>query len=381
MAVIKRLIAPSPRPVPETPLATPAAATPVTPEGSPPSSGSSSRARFKNRSDSPPRDHYQDVTDSIIEAIENGTAPWQQSWDGRSRWPLNGTTDKPYHGVNVMTLSMRGFQDPRWCSYQQAKDRGWQVRKGETGTKIYFYKPLERKTGEIDPQTNEPEVKKIPILKSYSVFNLSQIDNAPEVDWENEHKVEMSDVTEQICQEIVDATGADIVHGHRRAAYSPSEDRVYMPDKESFESDATYYATLLHEIAHWTGHESRLKRVFGPDRKSVEYAREELRAEMASTMLSMRLGLPAAIEGHAAYVDHYLQILRNDKKEIFRAAKDAERMARYVLSFHPEFRDEFQVEHREQMAAAVAAGGPEEIFDATDFEFEPDDIPMMGMRP
>ncbi|CAG9169781.1 ArdC family protein [Cupriavidus pinatubonensis] len=376
MAVIKRLFAPARVEEPTQASEIPAPQEPIAEKGP-----TRSRRQPAKEREFKPRDLYQEVTDSIVEAIENGTAPWQQKWDGRTRWPVNGTTQKPYHGVNVMMLAMLGLQDPRWCTYQQAKERGWQVRKGEHGSRIYFYKPLERKTGEIDPQTDEPKVKTIPVLKSYTVFNLSQIDGAPEMEWSSAHEKDVSDLTAQICEEIVEATGAEISHGHRYAAYSPSQDRVYMPDKESFESEAEYYATLLHEIAHWTGHESRLKREFGPDRKSVAYAREELRAELASAMLSMHLGLPAAIDGHAAYVGHYLQILRDDKKEIFRAAKDAERMTRYVMSFHPEFREGFEQEHREQMSAAVAAGGPEEIFDATDFDFEPDDIPMMGMRP
>lgn len=382
MAIIKRLFTSPPQPVlPSAPVAAVQDVPSSDMASAPAVSSKKGGARSKARGDFTPRDLYQEVTDSIVESIENGTAPWQQMWDGQARWPLNGSTDKPYHGINVMLLVGEGLQDPRWCSYQQAKDRGWQVRRNERGTKIYFYKPFQRKTGEVDPETQEAEVKTIPVLKSYTVFNFSQIDGVPELERNNTHLQEMSDLTEQICQELIDATGAEIVFGQRRAAYSPSQDRIYMPDKESFDSDAHYYATMLHEISHWTGHESRLKRDFGSSRESEQYAREELRAEMASAMLSMRLGLPSKIEGHSAYVEHYLKILRNDKKEIFRAAKDAERMARYVLSFHPEFRDEFEAEHQVQMAAHVEAGGPEEIFDASEFDFEADELPMMGLKP
>ncbi|MDH0342133.1 ArdC family protein [Chromobacterium haemolyticum] len=389
MAVIRRLVAPQVQPVVSTTAVEPETTITAPPQemrepaSSSPTSGQekSGGSRGKSRGGFTPRDLYQEVTDRIVEAIENGTAPWQQMWDGQALWPLNGSTTKPYHGINVMLLAGAGYQDPRWCSYQQAKDRGWQVKRDEHGTKIYFYKPLNRKTGEIDPETQEPETKTIPILKSYTVFNFSQIEGVPELERRNAHAREVDDLTEQICQELVDATGADIVYGQRRAAYSPSQDRVYMPDKESFESDAHFYTTLLHELSHWTGHTSRLKREFGPDRNSEQYAREELRAEMASAMLSLRLGLPSKVDGHSAYVDHYLKILRNDKKEIFRAAKDAERMARYVLSFHPEFREEFEAEHQAQMVAHIEAGGPEEIFDASDFDFETDDLLLMGAKP
>lgn len=142
MAVIKRLFAPARVEEPAQASEIPAPQEPVAEKRPARSRRQSAKEReFK------PRDLYQEVTDGIIEAIENGTAPWQQSWDGRTRWPVNGTTQKPYHGVNVMMLALQGLQDPRWCTYQQAKEQGWQVRKGEHGSRIYFYKPLERKTG------------------------------------------------------------------------------------------------------------------------------------------------------------------------------------------------------------------------------------------
>ncbi|MBH4099527.1 DUF1738 domain-containing protein [Pseudomonas aeruginosa] len=326
-----------------------------------------------------PRDHYQEVTDQIISAIEAGSEPWRCEWDNTPRWPMNPVTGKPYHGINVMLLLSQGYQESRWCSYKTAKAQGWQVRGGESGSKIYFYKRLTKETGELSA-TGEPEVRVFPLLRSYSVFNLAQMDGAPELETAGNSQKVLSPEARGICEEIVESCGADIVHGFRRAGYSPSEDRIYMPDRETFSSDAEYYSTVLHEIAHWSGHESRLAREFGPSRESDEYAREELRAEMASAMMAMRLGLPGSVGGHAGYVDHYLQVLRNDKKEIFRASRDAERMARYVLSFHPDFRDEFEAEHREQMTAAVAAGAPDDIFDASDFDFEPD-FELEGLRP
>ncbi|NMX77788.1 DUF1738 domain-containing protein, partial [Pseudomonas sp. WS 5532] len=327
----------------------------------------------------PPRDHYQEVTDNILSAIESGTAPWQRSWDNVPRWPVNALTNKPYHGINVLMLVSQGFQDQRWCSYKSAKAETWQVRAKEQGTKIYFYKPLQRETGKLD-HTGQPEVKTIPLLRSYTIFNLSQMDNAPDLDRTTTAERVLTDLTVQISEEIIEASGAEIVHGYRRAGYSPSEDKVYMPDRASFTSDAEYYSVVLHELAHWTGHETRMAREFGTSRESDEYAREELRAEMASAMIGMRLGLPAAIDGHAAYVEHYMEILRGDKKEVFRAARDAEKIARYVLSFHPEFRDEFEAEHQAQMTAAVSAGAPEDVFDASDFDFEPD-FELDSLRP
>jgi len=395
MVLIRRLYSPTAPATPQPPteeIASPRALEPA-PASAPPDDSSAvsqvpppvartPRGRGKAPASAAARDHYQDVTDTLIEAIENGTAPWQRPWDGSVLWPMNPTTGKPYHGVNVMLLAGEGFQDGRWCTYQQGQGKQWQVRKGERGTRIFFYKPFQKNTGEIDVETGKPEVRVIPILKSYTVFNLSQMDNVPEADPDRsaQHTRDVSDLTVQLCEEIVEAAGVDVVHGYRQAYYSPGEDKIYMPERETFESDAAYFATLLHEVGHWTGHESRLNREFSFDRKAPAYAREELRAEMASVMLSMRLGIPSNIDNHSAYVDGYLKLLRSDKKEIFRAAKDAEKMARYVLSFHPDFRDELETQHRDQMTAAVAAGGSEEIFDASEFDFEPD-MPMMGMQP
>lgn len=102
----------------------------------------------------PPRDHYQEVTDNILSAIESGTAPWQRSWDNVPRWPVNALTNKPYHGINVLMLVSQGFQDQRWCSYKSAKAETWQVRAKEQGTKIYFYKPLQQRPGSSITQGN-----------------------------------------------------------------------------------------------------------------------------------------------------------------------------------------------------------------------------------
>lgn len=318
-------------------------------------------------------DLYQEVTDRICEAIENGTAPWQRSWDASLRWPVSAITGKRYHGINVLTLLAAGYQDNRWATFHAGKQKKWFVNKGEKSSRIYFYKTLVKETGELDPETGQPETIGIPFLRSSVMFNLSQMNGAPAMEFQNEHRTEMTDVTEALCREIIEASGAVIEHGTRRAAYSPSRDTIYMPERESFESDAAYYSVLLHEIGHWSGHESRMNREFGASRDSIEYAREELRAEIASAMMGLRLGLPSAIEGHAGYVEHYLKILKEDKKEIFRAAKDAEQIMRFVLAHNPEFREEFEREHAEQMAAAIAAGGPEEIFDASEFDFEPEE--------
>lgn len=319
------------------------------------------------------RDLFQEVTDKMVQAIEEGTAPWQQPWERRLGWPENPTTGKPYHGINVLLLSNGGYQDPRWCSYEQAKKKGWQVRAGEKSSHIYFYKQMMKNTDDIDLVTDMPVVKTIPVFRSYSVFNVSQMDNAPQLETGIQHDLVMDDVTEQTILEIIDATGVQIDTGRTRAAYLPGPDRMSMPAKNTFKSDAHYYAVLLHELAHWTGHESRLNRPFSFDKSAPEYAREELRAEMASAMLSLQLGIPSAIENHEGYIGHYLKLLRGDKKEIFRAAKDAETISRFILRYNPDLKIQLEEEVREQAKASADAGAPDEFFDASLFDdFEVD---------
>lgn len=327
----------------------------------------------RNGSDLKRRDLFQEVTDQMVQAIEEGTAPWQRSWQGFFGWPKNATTGKPYHGINVLLLASAGYQDPRWCSYEQAKKNDWQVRGGQKSSRIYFYKPMQKPSEELDPATMLPKYKTVPVFRSYPVFNLSQMDGAPKLETGIDHKVVLDDVTEQTILEIVEATGVEIEHGHAKAAYLPVPDKIIMPDKATFESDADYYAALLHELGHWSGHESRLNRTFSFDKTSDAYAREEMRAEMASAMLSMQLGIPAGIANHEGYVGAYLKMLRDDKKEVFRAAKDAETISRFILRYSPDLKVRLEEQVNDQAQAAAAAGAPDEFFDASlfdDFEAE-----------
>jgi antirestriction protein ArdC len=182
-----------------------------------------------------------------------------------------------------------------------------------------------------------------------------------------------------MIMDIIEASGAEIVTGRTRAAFAPREDQILMPEKDTFKSDAHYYGALLHELAHWTGHESRLNRKFSFDKTSPEYAREELRAEMASAMLSMQLGIPPSVDNHEGYVAAYLKLLKDDKKEIFRAAKDAETISRFILRYSPELRERLEEEVRDQARAAADAGAPDEFFDASLFDEFEADAPALTM--
>src|SRR5580658_1651314 len=130
-------------------------------------------------------DHHQQVTDRIIAALEAGTRPWQRPWRVDNvpgfTMPVNGATGRHYHGINLLLLTMSAFaagsDDPRWCTYKQAADRGWQVRRGERGTTVFFYKKLVVDRPESDPEQHG--TKTIPLLRAFTVFHASQIDGIP----------------------------------------------------------------------------------------------------------------------------------------------------------------------------------------------------------
>ncbi len=247
---------------------------------------------------SPRRDLYREITDRIIKAMEENKAPWQRPWTELAElgMPQNGLSGRNYNGVNsvllFLTAQEHGYDDSRWMTFKQANERGYKIRKGEKSSSIYFYKPLTIE--EKDKKTGENIKKEIPYLCEYHVFNAAQIDGLPtktqrEPDW---------DPIEQ-AERLVQQLNVEIRHGGNRAYFSCSEGYIQMPSRGAFPDAEAYYGTLLHEIGHWTGHETRLNRQFGRFGDDA-YAREELRAEWSSAMVSAEWGIPTTTENHAA---------------------------------------------------------------------------------
>jgi len=300
------------------------------------------------------RDIHQQVTERILDALKRGAAPWQRPWQDGAGFdlPVNAVTGRPYHGIN--TLLLWGEGDPRWCTYKQAQEQGWQVREGKTGTQICFYKPVEVADKEkINPDTGEPEKRTIPMLRAYTVFNAQQIEGIPPLDREALRPPGWD--PHAAAEGVIARSGADIRHGGNAAFYVPKEDTIHLPELAQFPSAGDYYGTALHELGHWTGHESRLDRRFGRFGDET-YAKEELRAEIASAMLSAELGVPHDPETHASYVGSWIETLRNDKREIFRAAADAQKIADFLMG--REIAREQHAEHElERSSAAVDRAG------------------------
>lgn len=281
------------------------------------------------------RDLFQEVTDKIIAALEqsNGETRWQRPWAvlAEHGLPQNGITGRHYGGINILLLAMeaeqRGLDDSRYMTFKQASEAGFKIRKGAKSIPVYFFKKLE--VEERDPQ-GAPTKKNIPYLTEYRVFNAQDIEglepiNNPPPKWQP------IDVMEKIVKKL----GVNVQYGGSRAYYhyDPSTngaDYIKIPVRGSFPSANAFYSTILHEVAHWSSNPSRLNRVLGSF-GTEQYAREELRAEIASTMLSAYTGLSADIENNAAYVASWIKVLKNDRREIFRAASDATKIVDFML--------------------------------------------------
>ncbi|MBC7953615.1 MAG: DUF1738 domain-containing protein [Rhodospirillaceae bacterium] len=309
-----------------------------------------------------PKLNYRDeIAQEIIARIEAGTAPWQKPWlaGAIGAAPFNPVSGKPYRGINDMWLTLQGRADPRWLTYNQAVAEGSQVRKGEKSATIEYWQWTTREpmvdgagkpvlSAEGKQQTQEVRLDR-PRVFYAKVFNAEQIDGlapwvAPAPSFDPIKRAEA----------ILAGAGIPVLHDQAdRAFYQPATDKIHLPPTSAFPNAPAYYETALHELGHATGHPTRLSRAFGPF-GSEGYAREELRAEISSYMLARDLGISFDPSNHAAYVESWLKVLREDKNEIFRAAKDAETIKTWVME--PEKRPELERAARQQHTAQIRTG-------------------------
>lgn len=289
------------------------------------------------------RDVYQEITDKIVRELEQGVRPWLKPWsaghmDGRVLLPRrhNGI---PYRGVNVLTLWLatleRGYASPTFMTFKQALDLGAAVRKGEKGNLVVYADQFTRHG--TDEATGEETERSIHFMKGYTVFNVEQIDGLPTHYYAK--PTPRLDPLPRIarCETFFANLGAEIRHGGGQAYYAPSPDVIQMPPFEAFRDAESYYATLAHESTHWTRHEKRLDRSFGRKRFGDEgYAMEELVAELGSAFLCTDLELtPELRADHASYIDHWLTVLKQDKRAIFTAASYAQAAADFLHEQQP----------------------------------------------
>lgn len=290
------------------------------------------------------KDHYQEITDAIIAELENGVKPWGGVLLRKGRPAQNFLTRKPYRGINILTTAIsamkNGFDSPFWLTFRQAKKLGGHVIKGSKGTPIYFWNWIEK---EVENEDGEIEIKKAAFLKQYTAFNAEQIAGIDfGVDAAPRTEVETIEAAEAILAGMKEKPEIEIKG--LQPCYIPAMDMIRMPKQEDFKSDAQYYKTIFHEIGHWTGHESRLRRpgIVNVDRGNREqYAREELVAEMTAAFLAADAGIPevAGIQESASYIDMYLELVRSDKKALVMAAAQAQKAADFILGDSAEASD------------------------------------------
>jgi antirestriction protein ArdC len=281
------------------------------------------------------RDLYAEVTTRIITALEAGVTPWIQPWRTNFEpMPINAVSRRCYRGINAVLLTLeaqsRGFNRNAWLTYRQAMEVGANVRAGETGCVVVFYKlhelPHPKSVEQIE---DEPKPRVVPLLRSFTVFNIDQVDGLPIRLREKEAMFSWQ--PDEAAERLLVESRADIRHGGSMAYYDPRNDRIQVPQRTAFKDSAGYYATALHELCHWTGHAKRLARDLTGRFGACAYAAEELVAEIGSAFLCASCYLKGSLR-HASYISNWLQLLKNDKRAIFAASAKAQQAVDYIES-------------------------------------------------
>jgi len=267
---------------------------------------------------------YEQITERIIALLAQGTVPWQKPWKVNTGLPRNLVSKKPYRGINVFLLMAMSYESPHWLTFRQAIQLGGNVKKGEKACPVVFWKRMETE----DKESGEPQKK--PLLRLYHVFNAAQCEGLKDAPEEIPMPVtKPAEIVAKMPQPPV------VKHGMAKAFYSPTDDCIGMPEPERFESEASYFAALFHELVHATGHETRLNRATLTEKAgfgSNPYCKEELIAEMGAAFLCGQAEIAErTIDNSAAYLNGWLEQLRNDKTLIVQAAAQAQKAADFIL--------------------------------------------------
>lgn len=301
-------------------------------------------------------DLYQQVTDNIIATLENGAAPWRRPWRSAekpvgSALPANALTGRCYSGVNIplvwLAAEERGFQSDRWLTYRQALEAGAQVRKGELCTLAVIFKPFEKQAedeqgNKLFDNEGKPVMDSRSMVRPLQLFNIEQCDGLPE-NMTNQRRVmtaeEADTLSVPVMNRVVDifnASGVTVAFlEQNRAYYRPLTDQIVMPLAKQFFTEADHWSTLLHELVHATGHQTRLNRegITSATRNFGDpvYAFEELIAEMGSAFLCAELGVYGEVQ-HDSYISGWLKALKEDKRALFRACRQAREASEFLLT-------------------------------------------------
>lgn len=257
---------------------------------------------------------YNRITKQLLAKLSEGTIPWRKSW--KIGLPTNLKSKLIYNGINFVNLCINEYPSPYYVTFLQCKERGGYILKGEKGNWVVYWEVKELSNA-------DDEIKRIPIIKKSIVFNLAQTSLF-------EQKEERIIVQ---CEEVIKGMKftPDIRHNTLRAYYSPAEDYISLPPISSFDSEAEYYSTLMHELVHWTSHPSRLDRKSSATEKT-EYSFEELVAEIGSSYLCALTGIaPLTLENQVAYIKGWLKLFDSDENVFIKAAIEAQRAVNFIL--------------------------------------------------
>jgi antirestriction protein ArdC len=284
------------------------------------------------------RDVHRAITETIAVAIEGGAKEYQMPWHRGASRPVNACTSKAYHGVNVIALwgaaNVRGFRSGHWATYRQWHGIGAQVRKGERGSVVVFYKSMAVPAGTPPEESQEgTEVSRL-VARASWVFNADQVDGWAAPTAKIDNPVEVREHVEA----FIAKTHADVRHGGDRAYYDWSGDYIAVPPPEQFVPTATssategYYSVVLHELTHWSGAAHRLARNLRGRFGDHAYAMEELIAELGAAFLcaDLRIANEPRLD-HASYVSSWLHVLSEDRSALFTAASKASVAATYLI--------------------------------------------------
>jgi antirestriction protein ArdC len=276
---------------------------------------------------------HEIVTEKIIAALEKGEIPWRKPWKPGDV-PRNAETGRPYHGINAILLSMSEYPSNEWITYEGAKRIGANVRKGEHGTLVTFWK-ISKYTKETNGETEE---KTGFILRYYTVFNVAQLDNYAPKAPATPAEFTPIESAENIANGYFGTRGPKVTNRNQdRACYMPTLDQILMPTPEQFNTPEEYYSVLFHEGGHSTGHPSRLNR-FTPEHNhqfgSEDYSKEELVAELTSAFVCAECGISneRTETNNAAYIQSWIKALKNDTRMIVSAASKATHAADFILA-------------------------------------------------
>ena len=268
---------------------------------------------------------YEMITDRIVKQLEAGHIPWKKPWVDTQQSPKNLISKKPYSGINTFLLD--NLDEEWFLTFKQVQSKGGKINKGATGHIVVYWKMLDVEDKAKDGSKLQ---KRIPLLRYYKVFRLCDTTGIKRP----EKTVLQPKASIDEIETFIQGTKADIRIQGDRAFYKPSDDYIAMPDIKQFKDQEHYYAVTFHELGHWTGHKSRLDRGLGATAAfgSESYAKEELVAELTSSYLSADHGIDNIHlqENEAAYIQSWLQALRNDPKMITQAAGKAQKAADYL---------------------------------------------------